>query len=138
MPEAFRKLNCKLCKSGFERTHQILKVMLPKFMWIQRFHCKLCETKFAKGHWWKDILFQFISRQRILFESCETGFATSCKMKIHEEAKNFIANCVKLLLEQHIIRWKYILLQFMMEEMQILFAKNYTSGQCRDFLVWQM
>ena len=34
-------------------------------------------------------------KQRILFESCETGFATSCQMKVHEEAKNFIANCVK-------------------------------------------
>ena len=53
MPEAFRKLNCKLCKIGFERTNQILKVILPIFMRIQRFHCKLCETKFAKGHWMK-------------------------------------------------------------------------------------
>ena len=53
MSEAFRKLNCKLCESGFERTHQILKDMLPKLMRIQRFDCKLCETNFVKGHWMK-------------------------------------------------------------------------------------
>ena len=50
MPEAFRKLNCKLCESGFERTCQKSMDMLPKFMRIQRFYCKLCETNFATGH----------------------------------------------------------------------------------------
>ena len=96
MSEAFRKLNCKLCASVFERTHQILKDMLPKLMRIQRFDCKLCENNFAKGHWMKGHI--------ILFESCETGFATSYQLKVHKEAKYFTASCVKLLLWQPIIR----------------------------------
>ena len=50
MPEAFRKLNCKLCVSDIETTHQILKDMLPKFMRLQKFYCKSCETKFVKVH----------------------------------------------------------------------------------------
>ena len=41
-------MNCKLYESGFERTHQIFRDMLLKFMKIQKFYSKLCDINFCK------------------------------------------------------------------------------------------
>ena len=98
MPETFRKLNCKLCESAFYRTNLILK-----FMEVQRFHCKICETNFAKGHFMKGhIISVHVETNNFIW----IMWNWICNILLDENSwvgKDFIANCVKLLLQQLIL-----------------------------------
>ena len=97
MPEAFRKLNCKLCESGFERTYQILMDTLPKFMRIQRFYCKLCESGFERTcQILLNMLPKFMRIQRFYCKLCEINFEKGHWMKVHVE--EFYLNHVQLVL----------------------------------------
>ena len=103
MPETFKKLKCKSCESGFERTYQILMDMLPKLMRIQTFYWKLCETNFAKGHLMKG----------------HADYFSSC------EEKEFYLNHVKLVL-QHPVRWKFMRWQrILLQILETAFGTTY-------------